>query len=175
MGFRRRLDAAIAFACALVAAWQPVAFAADNHREAVLRLVSLGAALREQARAVEEKGMLGIDVQSRMAAPECAELLQDLVSTRNLQAVSAGDGELVVKWHGKRELVLRARGEPAFALEVHDKAGPACAVMSVRTRGHGAWQGKLTPMLLDVPGTKQGPAQVFVVDPLRAPAREPLR
>src|SRR5688500_11016941 len=58
MGFWRRLDAAIAFACALLAALPPVAFAADNHREAVLRLVSLGAALREQARAVEEKGML---------------------------------------------------------------------------------------------------------------------
>jgi hypothetical protein len=173
MGFWRRLDAAIAFACALLAALPPVGFAADNHREAVLRLVSLGAALREQARAVEEKGMLGIDVQSRMAAPECAELLQDLVSTRNLQAVSAADGELVVKWHGKRELVLRAQGSP-FELEVRDKAGLACTVTTIAARDRGAWQGKLTPMLLEFPAMKRGPAQVFRVDPLRSPPRESL-
>jgi hypothetical protein len=170
MGVGRRHAAAIALAMAV-----GLPAAADGHREAVLRLVSISSALREQARALQEKGMLGMDVQSRMAAPECAELLQDLVALRNLQALSAVAGDVVVKWHGKRELLLRARREPAFALEVRDDAGAACAVTSVQVREQGAWQGKLTPMLLSFPGMKQGPAQVFAVDPVRSPAREPLK
>jgi hypothetical protein len=149
--------------------------AADSHREAVLRLVAMSAALRDEARALSEKGMLGIDVQSRMAAPECAELFQDLVSLRNLQALGTEGGGLAVRWHGKRELVLRMQRGPGFELAAHDKAGQACAVTRVEAREAGGWQGKLTPMLLDIPGMKQGPAQVFVVDPARSPAREALK
>ena len=140
--------------------------AADGHREAVIRLVSMSAALRSEVHATREKGMLGIDVQSRMVAPECAELLQDLVSMRNLQALGVQARDVLVRWHGKRELLLRVGSGAAFTLEVHDGAGPACTV----TRG----QGKLTPILLDLPGMKQGPPQVFVVDPVRSPSREPL-
>jgi hypothetical protein len=141
--------------------------AADGHRQAVLALVSMSAALRAEVLAPGEKGMLGIDVESRMSAPECAELLQDLASMRNLQAMGAEAGDVRVRWHGKRELLLRVRRGAAFALEAHDDAGPACTV----TRG----PGKLTPVLLDLPGMKKGPPQVFVVDPLRSPSREPLK
>jgi len=162
-------------AFALLLALSPAAPADSTHRDAVLRLMSISTALREEARAAQDEGMLAMDLRSRMPAPECAELLQDLVSMRNVQAVGAADGDLQVKWHGKRELVLRARPRPAFALEVHDKAGPACAVTSVAAREHGGWQGKLTPMLLDLPGVKRGPPRVFPVDPLRKPAHEALR
>ena len=164
----------VAFALALAGAFPAAAQNAAAHRDAVLRLMSISTALREEARAAQDEGMLAMDLRSRMAAPECAELLQDLVSMRNVQAVGAADGDLQVKWHGKRELVLRARPGPAFALEVHDKAGPACAVTSVAAREHGGWQGKLTPMLLDLPGVKRGPPQVFPVDPLRKLAAQPL-
>ena len=141
--------------------------AADGHREAVLRLVSISSALRDQARSHQDNGMLGLDVQARMAAFECAELLQDVVSMRNVQALrAAASGDLAVKWHGKRELLLRMQRGPVFGLEVHDSAGAACTV----TRG----QDKLTPVLLDLPGMKQGPPQIFAVDPVRSPSREPL-
>lgn len=151
----------------------PLAAAADGHRQAVLQLVSIGSALREEAAAVQHKGMLGIDVQSRMAAPECAEFFQDVVSMRNLQAVSANGGDLVLRWRGKRELLLRVKRDPVLALEVHDSSGPrpACSVRSVAA---GDWKGKLTPLLLDVPGMTQKP-QVFPVDPLRSPSRETLK
>jgi hypothetical protein len=170
MGLGGRCNAAVALALALA-----FPAAADSHREAVLRLVAMSTALRDEARALSEKGMLGIDVQSRMAAPECAELFQDLASMRNVQAVSAVAGDLLIKWHGKRELVLHMQRDPGFELEVRDAAGQACAVTRVEARETGGWQGKLTPMLLDIPGMKQGPAQVFVVDPARSPAREALK
>jgi hypothetical protein len=151
----------------------PLPAAADGHRQAVLQLVSIGAALREEARSVQHKGMLGIDVQSRMAAPECAEFFQDVASMRNLQAVRADGGDLVLRWHGKRELLLRMQRDPALALEVHDSSGPrpACSVRSV---GAGDWKGKLTPLLLEFPGMTQKP-QVFPVDPLRSPSRAALK
>lgn len=139
----------------------------------MLQLVSIGAALREEARAVQHKGMLGIDVQSRMAAPECAEFFQDVVSMRNLQALGAEGGELALRWHGKRDLMLRMQRDPMLALEVHDSSGPrpACSVRSV---GVGDWKGKLTPLLLEFPGMTQKP-QVFPVDPLRSPSRAALK
>ncbi|MGQ0543729.1 MAG: hypothetical protein ACT4P3_00135 [Betaproteobacteria bacterium] len=159
----------------LLLLWLPIgAGAQDSHRQAVLRLVSIVSALRDEARSLGENGMLGIDIQSRMAAPECAELFQGVVSMRNVQAVSAGADDLVVRWHDKRELILRLRRDPAFALEVNDKAGPVCAVSSVRARAEGGWQGKLTPLLLDLPGMKQGPSQVFPVAVDRAPPAQPL-
>jgi len=160
-------------AFALLLALSPAA-TADPHRDAVLRLVSISSALREEARAAQAEGMLAMDLGSRMAAPECAELLQDLVSMRNVQAVGAADGDLQVKWRGKRELLLRAPPGPAFALEVHDKAGPACAVTSVAARGQDGWQGKLTPVLLDLPGVKGGKPRVFPVAVDRAPPGQPL-
>lgn len=159
---------------ALLLALSPAAPADSTHRDAVLRLMSISTALREEARAAQAERMLAMDLGSRMPAPECAELLQDLVSMRNVQAVSAAEGELQVKWHGKRELLLRARRGPAFALEVHDKAGPACTVTSVAAREHGEWQGKLTPMLLALPGEKTGKPRVFPVAVDRAPPGRPL-
>jgi hypothetical protein len=127
------------------------------------------------ARALQAKGMLGIDLRSRMAAPECAQFFQDVVSMRHVQAVRADAVELMVRWRGKRELVLRVQRSPAFEIEVRDEAGAACAVASVEARDKGGWQGKLTPMLLELPGVKGGPPQVFPVDPVRLPVREPLR
>lgn len=165
---------AVAGALALFLALPAGAQGAAEHRAAVLRLVSIGAAIRDQAHALQEKGMLGMDLQSRMAAPECAQLLQDLVSMRNVQAVRAEEADLVVRWHGKRELVLRTRRSPAFELEVHDKAGQACAVTSVQAREEGGWQGKVTPVLLEFPGMKQGPTQVFPVAVDRAPSGQAL-
>lgn len=161
----------------LLFALSPAAPADSTHRDAVLRLMSISTALREEARAAQEEGMLAIDLRSRMPAPECAQFFQDVVSMRNVQAVSADAGDLVVRWHGKRELRLRMRRAPALELEVHDKAGPAaaCSVLSLRAREKGGWQGKLTPMLLDLPGVKRGPPRVFPVDPVRSPAREPLK
>lgn len=164
----------VALALALAGAFPAAAQNAAAHRDAVLRLMSISTALREEARAAQDEGMLAMDLRSRMSAPECAELLQDLVSMRNVQAVGAADGDLQVKWHGKRELVLRARRDPAFALEVHDKAGPACTVTSVAAREKGGWQGKLTPMLLDLPGEKSGKPRVFPVAVDRAPPGQPL-
>ena len=162
---------AIAFALGLLLV---LPAAAQDHRQAVLRLVSIASALRDEARPRGEKVLLGIDIQSRMPVPECAELLQDVVSMRNVQAVSAGAGDLVVRWRGKRELVLRLQRSPAFELEVHDKAGPVCSVSSARARGEGGWQGKLTPLLLEFPGMKQGPSQVFPVAVDRAPPGQAL-
>jgi hypothetical protein len=164
----------VVFALALVAAFPAAAQNAAAHRDAVLRLVSISSALREEARAAQAEGMLAMDLGSRMPAPECAELLQDLVSMRNVQAVGAEDGDLQVKWRGKRGLVLRAHRAPAFALEVHDKAGPACTVTSVAAREHGEWQGKLTPMLLELPGEKSGKPRVFPVAVDRVPSGRPL-
>jgi hypothetical protein len=164
----------VALALALAGAFPAAAQNAAAHRDAILRLMSISTALREEARAGQAERMLAMDLGSRMPAPECAELLQDLVSMRNVQAVGAADGELQVKWHGKRELVLRARPRPAFALEVHDKAGPACTVTSVAAREHGEWQGKLTPMLLALPGEKSGKPRVFPVAVDRAPRGQPL-
>jgi hypothetical protein len=158
---------------ALVLLCIPMSGLADGHREAVLRLVSLSSAIR--AEAAQAKGMLGMDMGSRMAAPECAQLFQDIVSMRHLQAVRAEPGDaVVVRWRGERELKLQARRAPSLALDVHDNAGPACAVTAVKGDAKG-WQGKLTPVLLDFPGLPKGPAQVFPVDPVRSPDREPLK
>ena len=162
-----------ALGLSLLFALAPLALA-DSHREAVLRLVSISSAVR--AEALRAKGMLGMDMGSRMAAPECAQFFQDVVSMRHLQAVRAEPGDaLVVRWRGERELRVRAHRAPSLALEVHDSAGPACAVTSVAGRDAEGWQGKLTPVLLDFPGLPKGPAQVFRVDPLRSPDREPLK
>jgi hypothetical protein len=152
----------------------PAEAAADAHREAILRLVSISSALRQEARALQDRGMLGMEVQSRMPAPECAELLQDVLSLRNLQAVAAPGGAVSVRWHGKRDLQLRLERAAGFSLEVHDKAGLACAATRVEAREKGAWQGRLTPLLLEYPGMRQGPARVFAVDPVRSPPRAPL-
>lgn len=151
----------------------PHAALADGHRQAVLQLVSIGAALREEARSVQHKGMLGIDVHSRMAAPECAEFFQDVVSMRNLQAVSVEGGELLLRWRGKRQLRLRVQRNPALALAVHDEAGEACSVASLPLREQ--TPGKVTPLLLEFAGMKQGPPRVYAVDPVRSPERAPLK
>ena len=152
----------------------PMLGLAESHREAVLRLVSISSAIRSEA--LQSKGMLGMDMGSRMAPLECAQLFQDIVSMRHLQALRAEpDDVLVVRWRGERELTVRARRAPALALEVHDSAGPACAVTSVAGRDAERWQRKLAPVLLDFPGLPKGPAQVFRVDPVRSPDREPLK
>ena len=159
---------------ALVLLAVPMLGLADSHREAVLRLVSLSSAIR--AEALQAKGMLGMDMGSRMAAPECGQFFQDVVSMRNLRAVRAEAGDvLVVRWRGERELRVRLRRAPALDLEVHDSAGRACAVTSIGGRDAEDWRGKLTPVLLDFPGLPKGPAQVFAVDPVRSPDREPLK
>lgn len=145
----------------------------ESHREAVLRLVSIGSAIR--ADALQTKGMLGMDPRSRMAPIECAQLFQDIVSMHNLQALSGGSDEVVVRWHGERELRVQIRRAPALELEVHDSAGPACTVTSVAGRDPEGWRGKLTPVLLDFPGLPKGPPRVFPVDPVRSPDREPLK
>ena len=119
--------------------------------------------------------MLGMDMGSRMAPVECAQLFQDIVSMRHVQAVRAEpDDMLLVRWRGERELKLRARRAPSLALEVHDSAGPACAVTRAAADPK-EWRGKLTPVLLDFPGFPKGPAQVFPVDPVRSPERESLK
>jgi hypothetical protein len=209
---------AIAFAGAIVVALPVGASPAQDHRDAVLRLVSISTVLREEARAVHEEGMLGIDLHSPMAA-ECADFFQDVLSMRRVEVVSTGsgkwrsvaagaalpnldpefrqwqddkgrhlDGYLVVRWRAQRELLLRVRrtcsddsvkcAKPAFEkLDVHDssESRAACSVRRVASRDGQGWQGKLMPMLLDLPGVKRGPPQVFPVDPLRLPAHEPLR
>jgi hypothetical protein len=169
---RAGLTGALALALAL-AACAPAAGAAGTHREAVLRLVAISSALREEARALQEEGMLALDDRSRMAGSDCAQFFQDLVSMRNVRAVSAGAEDLVVRWLGERELLLRLQPRPGFELQVHDSSGgsPACVVRSLV----GSSQGKVTPVLLDVPGLKRGPARVFAVDPVRSPSKEPLR
>jgi len=205
-------------AFALLLALSPAAPADSTHRDAVLRLMSISTALREEARAAHEEGMLGIDLRSPMAA-ECTEFFQDMLSMRRVEVVSTGsgkwrsvdagapvpnldpefrqwqddkgrhvDGYLVVRWRAQRELLLRVRrtciddsvkcAKPAFeTLDVHDSSGPraACSVRRVASREGQDWRGKLMPMLLDLPGVKRGPPQVFPVDPLRKPAHEPLR
>ncbi|MCD6043739.1 MAG: hypothetical protein K0R40_3342 [Burkholderiales bacterium] len=70
----------------------PAALAADSHREAILRLASLSAALVEEARGRQGSGLLAIDLKSRMPAPECGQLFQDVVSLRNVEVLSTGAG-----------------------------------------------------------------------------------
>lgn len=166
------MAAARALGLAMLLALGPLALA-DSHREAVLRLVSIGSAIR--AEALQTKGMLGMDTDSRMTPIECAQLFQDIVSMSNLQALSARSDEVVVRWHGQRELRVQIRRAPALELEVHDSAGPACTVTSVAGRDSEGWRGKLTPVLLDFPGLPKGPAQAFPVDPVRSPDGELLK
>jgi hypothetical protein len=47
-------------------------------------------------------------------------------------------------------------------------------VTSVAAREHGEWQGKLTPMLLELPGEKSGKPRVFPVAVDRVPSGRPL-
>ena len=169
----------------------PAALSADSHRQAVLRLVAVSGAIAEEVRALQDKGQLAIEAGSRMPAGECGQFFQDLVSLKNLEVVGGIDptfrewredgrrrvaGYVVLRWRGKQELRLRVRTTGSHQLELPDAAGPQvlCSVRTVAAAEWRDWSGKLSPLLIDLPGAKGGKPAVFPVAVDRAPPGEPL-
>jgi hypothetical protein len=167
------------------------ALSADSHRQAVLRLVAVSGAIAEEVRALQDKGQLAIEAGSRMPAGECGQFFQDLVALKNLEVVDRVDpafrewredgrrqvaGTVVLRWRGKQELRLRVQTMGSHRLEAPDAAGTQ-VLCSVRTVAADEWRdgsGKLSPLLIDLPGTKGGKPRVFPVAVDRAPPGQPL-
>lgn len=155
---------------------------ADSHREAVLRLVAASAAIAEGVRRLPDGHVLAVLQGSRMAAPECTQFLQDIVSLKNVEVITSerpawtprpDATHVAVRWRGKRELLLEVTFKQ-FEVRDASAAAAACSVSSVNAREWGEWHGKLAPMLLDVPGAARTPPQVFPVDPGRGPSVQSL-
>ena len=169
----------------------PAALSADSHRQAVLRLVAVSGAIAEEVRALQDKGHFAIETGSRMPAGECSQFFQDLVSLKNLEVVDRVDpafrewredgraqvaGYVVLRWRGKQELRLRVQTMGSHQVELPDAAGPQvlCSVRTVAAAEWRDWTGKLSPLLIDLPGTKGGKPAVFPVAVERAPPGQPL-
>ena len=93
--------------------------AQDGHRQAVLRLAAVSAAIADEARALPDKGLFAVERGSRMPEGECGDFFQDLVLLRNVEVVRRLDpgfeewrdggrrhvrGYVVVRWRGRQEL-----------------------------------------------------------------------
>jgi hypothetical protein len=168
----------------------PAALSADSHRQAVLRLVAVSGAIAEEVRALQDKGHFAIEAGSRMPAGECGQFFQDLVSLKNLEVVDRVDpafrewredgraqvaGYVVLRWRGKQELRLRVQTMGSHQVELPDAAGQVlCSVRTVAAAEWRDWAGKLSPMLIDLPGAKGGKPAVFPVAVDRAPPGQPL-
>jgi hypothetical protein len=167
----------------------PLAAAAqDGHRQAVLRLAALSAAIAEEARALPDKGLFAVERGSRMPEADCGEFFQDLVLLRNVAVVDRLDpafqewrdgdrrhvrGYVVVRWRGRQELRVRVQAPGVHHVETA-AAEPLCAVRAVRGSEPGEWTAKLAPMLIDLPGETRKPPRVFPVDVERAPSARVL-
>lgn len=164
------------------------ALAQDGHRQAVLRLAAVSAAIADEARALPDKGLFAVERGSRMPAAECGEFFQDLVLLRKVEVVGQLDpafqewrddgrrhvrGYVVVRWRGRRELRVRVQAPGLHHVETA-AAEPLCSVRAVRGPDSGEWTAKLAPMLIDLPGDTRKPPRVFPVDVERAPSARVL-
>ena len=168
----------------------PAALPADSHRQAVLRLVAASGAIADEVRALRDEGHYAIDAGSGMPAGECGQFFQDLVSLKNMEVVDRLDpafrewredgrrraeGYVVLRWRGKQELRLRVQTMGSHHVELPDAAGQVlCSVRTVAAAEWRDWTGKLSPLLIDLPGTKGGKPAVFPVAVDRAPPGQPL-
>lgn len=162
--------------------------AQDSHRQAVLRLAAVSAAIADEARALPDKGMFAVERGSRMPAAECGDFFQDLVLLRNVEVAGRLDpafeewrdgerrhvrGYVVVRWRGRQELRVRVQAPGVHHVETA-AAEPLCSVRAVRGAEPGEWTAKLAPMLIDLPGETRKPPRVFPVDVERAPSARVL-
>lgn len=161
---------------------------ADVHRQAVLRLAAVSAAIADEARALPDKGLFAVERGSRMPASQCGDFFQDLVLLRNVEVVGRLDpafrewrddggrhvrGYVVVRWRGTQELRVRVQAPGVHHVETAG-ADPLCSVRAVRDAGPGEWTAKLAPMLIDLPGETRRPPQAFPVDVERGPSAQVL-
>ena len=167
----------------------PLAAAAqDGHRQAVLRLAAVSAAIADEARALPDKGLFAVERGSRMPASQCGDFFQDLVLLRNVEVAGRLDpafrewrddgrrhvrGYVVVRWRGGQELRVRVQAPGVHHVETAG-ADPLCTVRAVRDAGPGEWTAKLAPMLIDLPGETRRPPRAFPVDVERAPSAQVL-
>lgn len=164
------------------------AVAQGGHREAVLRLAAVSAAIADEARALPDKGLFAVERGSRMPAGECGDFFQDLVLLRNVEVVGRLDpafeewrdggrrhvrGYVVVRWRGRQELRVRVQASGVHHVE-SAAAQPLCSVRALRGAEPGEWTAKLAPMLIDLPGETRKPPRVFPVDVERAPSARVL-
>ena len=93
-----------AFAATLLLA-APV-WAADDHREAVLRLVGAATVVADDAR--KGGGALVIVNGPKMSLRACRDFFQDLVSLNNLEVLlpAQGPDDVPMRWRGRQELRL---------------------------------------------------------------------
>ena len=167
------------------------AAAADAHRQAVLRLVAVSGAIADEVRAMRDEGHYAVDAGSRMPAGECGQFFQDLVSLKNMEVIDRIDpafrewredgrrraeGYVVLRWRGRQELRLRVQPTGPHQLEAQEAAGPQvlCSVRAIAAAEWREWSGKLSPLLIDLPGEKSGKPRVFPVAVDRAPPGQPL-
>lgn len=65
----------------------------NQHKDAILRLVYVGAAIAEEASWARRNGVFGIRNSSRLPVAECKRFFQDVISLRNIEVISEGAKE----------------------------------------------------------------------------------
>jgi hypothetical protein len=140
------------------------AWAADGHREAVLRLVGAAAIVADDAR--KGAGTLAIANGPRMSQRACREFFQDLVSLSRLEVLPSTQepGDVAVRWRGRQEMRIVARSG---------------GVHTVLARGSGSWplcSGRRAENAEAANDTdlRDSAAKVFPLDLRNAPSAVPL-
>jgi hypothetical protein len=139
------------------------AWAADGHREAVLRLVGAAAIVADDAR--QSAGTLAIANGPRMSQRACREFFQDLVSLSNLEVLPPAQdpGDVVVRWRGRQEMRILARSG---------------GVHTVLARGTAAWPlcsgQRVENIEINDTHLRDAAAKVFPLDLRNAPSAVPL-
>ena len=114
------------FAAALLLA--SPAWAADDHREAVLRLVAAATVVADDAR--KGGGALAIVNGPKMTRRACRDFFQDLVSLNHLEVLlpAQDPGDVPVRWRGRQELRLLVRSDGLHTVVARASASwPLCS------------------------------------------------
>lgn len=155
---RRKRDGVLAVTLLLaLPAWP-----ADDHREAVRRLVGAATIVADDAR--KGAGTLAIASGPRMSQRACREFFQDLVSLSNLEALPDAAGAVAVRWRGRQQMRVMAGSDGVHTILARSGASwPLCS-------GRRAEPAEL----VNDTRLRESAATVFPLDLRNAPSAAPL-